>query len=175
MNKAVFLLFNQFLLFALQLLLGNAGWPLPLALLGALYLALAFGKHWGMAAALLCGAVTATLYGTSWNLLCIITYPLLAWLLNFWSERHDEAVRMGFWMPGVWGALFASIPAWGALLWQWCGTGVYPDMLHWLLLRTLWCMIFSAGIFMVLTFIGESFTEFLGLPRFLTRKSGIER
>lgn len=175
MNKAVFLLFTQFLLFGLQLLLGNAGWPLPLALLGALYLVLAFGKHWGMAAALLNGAITATLYGTSWNMICIITYPLLAWLLNFWIERHDEAIRLEFWMPGVWAALFASLPAWGALLWQWSATGVYSGMIHWLLLRTLWCMIFSAGLFVVLTFAGETLNEFLGLPRFLTRKSGIER
>lgn len=175
MNKAVFLLFTQFLLFVVQLALGNWGWPLPLAMLGALYCGLAFGKNWGMAAALFTGAVSSALYGGSWNLLYIVLYPLLAWLLNFWIERHDEAVRADFWMPGVWCGLFSALPAWGTLLWQWPHYGGYPAELHWLLLRTLWCMAFSGGMFIVLILGGEAAAEFLGLPRFLTRKSGIER
>lgn len=175
MNKAAFLLLTQFILFVLQLLLGNGGLPVPLALPGALYMVLAFGKNWGMAAALLTGTVTAALYGGSWNLLCIALYPLLAWLLNFWIERHDEAVRIDFWLPGMWCGLFAALPSWCSLLCNWVQSGNYPPLTHWLLLRTLWSMAVSAGLFIVITFIGEALTEFLGLPRFLTRKSGIER
>ena len=82
MNKFVYTVFTQFLLIYLQLEIGNWGWALPLALMGSLYLTLAYGAGWGCGSALFNGMVLAVLYGGGWNNLLIIVHPLAASLLN---------------------------------------------------------------------------------------------
>lgn len=175
MNKLVFLLLSQFLLLLLELAMGNCGWTLPWALLGALYIVLALGKNWGVAAALIAGVVLAVLYGGGWNLLKIIVYPLLAGLTGWWIDRHDEDISLRFWTPGAWAGVAAAVPALASILFRWGESGIYPMELHWLLLRVLWTAIVSAGLFAMIIFAGEAAAEFLDLPRFLTRKGGEKR
>ena len=175
MNKITFLIFTQFLLTLLQLFAGNFGFVLPLALLGALYIVLALGKLWGFAAALMSGCVFSVLYGGSWNLLYIVTDPLLALGLGWWIDRHDEDVAVNFWQPGAAGGIASSLPAWWSLVFLWNESGHFPSELPWLLVQTLWSAAVSAALFMLLILLGEAATEFLGLPRFLTRKNGGER
>lgn len=175
MFKAVFLILSQFLLLYLQLELGNIGWPLPLAQLGALYLVLALGRNWGAAAALLNGAMLCSIYGGNWNVLYPLLYPLLALALGWWIDRHDEDVRPDFWLPGAWTGFFAGLPALLQCLTRWCLSGSYPVQMHWLLLQTVWCAAVSAALFVLFIFVGEALTEFLGLPRFFTRKGGHKR
>lgn len=175
MNKLIFLLFSQFLLMLLELAMGNCGWTLPWALLGAIYITLALGRSWGMAAALLAGMVTAVLYGGDWNLLKIIVYPLLAGAVNWWIENHNADVNIHFWTPGAWAGAVSALPALAHWLFRWSESGVYPTELHWVLLKMLWNAAVSAPLFMLMIFVGEAATEFLGLPRFLTRKGGEQR
>ena len=54
-------------------------------------------------------------------------------------------------------------------------SGIYPTELHWVLLKMLWTAAVSAPLFVLITFTGEAAAEFLGLPRFLTRKGGEQR
>ena len=175
MSKLVFLLFSQFLLIILELAMGNCGWTLPWALLGAIYISLAFGRNWGIAAALLAGMVPAVLYGGGWNLLKIIIYPLLTGLVCWWIEHHNEDINIRFWTPGAWGGAISAIPALANLLFRWSESGIYPTELHWVLLKMLWTAAVSAPLFVLITFTGEAAAEFLGLPRFLTRKGGEQR
>lgn len=172
MNKLVFLIFTQFILTLLQLFAGNWGFTVPFALLGALYIVLALGKLWGFAAALLSGATLSVLYGGNWNLLYIIVNPLLALLLGWWIDRHDENVSVGFWQPGVFAGVASSLPAWCSMLFLWSESGRYPAEMPWLLLSTVWCAAVAAPVFVLLILLGEAAAEFLGLPRFLTRKNG---
>lgn len=170
MNKLVYIIFTQFLLIYLQLELGNMGWPLPLALMGAFYIVLSFGGAWGCGAALAGGTALAVLYGGAWNNLFIIVYPVLAGLLNWWIVRHKEDIRADFWMPGVWAALAGAVPILSALIFQWIVSGRYPMQFHAAAARVVWCCIVCAPLFMVFILINEAATEFFGLPRFLTRK-----
>ncbi|MBO5924113.1 MAG: hypothetical protein J6Q81_06325 [Lentisphaeria bacterium] len=172
MSKLIFLLFSQFLLILLELALGNCGWTLPWTLLGALYITLAFGRNWGIAAALLAGMVLSALYGGSWNLLKIIIYPLLAGAVNWWITQHQEDITIHFWQPGAWAGAAAALPALANMLFRWSESGIYPAGLHFLLLDILWTAAVSAPLFIVIVFLGEAAAEFLGLPRFLTRKGG---
>ena len=175
MSKFVFVIFSQFLLLLLQLLLGNGGWVLPLAMLGALCIVLAMGRNWGVFAGLLNGAVLAAIYGSSWNLLYIIIDPLLALFVNWWIEHHDEDIRSDFLLPGVLAGTAGGLPAVAAAFYGWLNSGVYPDMLHWLLLKMVWSAVVSAMLFNVMLLLNEALAEYLGLPRFLTRKSGQKR
>ena len=175
MSKLVFLLASQFLLILLELAMGNCGWTLPWALLGALYITLAFGRNWGIAAALLAASTLAVLYGGNWNLLKIISFPLLAAAVNWWISQHDEDVRIRFWTPGAWAALAAAVPALANSFFRWSESGIYPDELHFTVLKTLWTAAVSAPVFVVIVFACEAASEFLGLPRFLTRKGGEQR
>ena len=108
-NKVIYLLLSGFVLIFLQLVLGNWGWPLPLAMLGALYLTMAFGRDWGIASALLSGTLLATLYGGGWNLLYIIINPLQAVAVSWWVENHDEEVEYDFWLPGAFAGRCAGV------------------------------------------------------------------
>ena len=175
MFKAVYLILTQFLLLYLQLELGNIGWVLPLAQLGALYAVLAFGRNWGAGAALFSSAVLCGLYGGSWNVLYPLANTLLALILGWWIDRHDEDVRPDFWTPGAWAGLLAGLPAIMNLLSSWVLTGRYPQQLHWVLLQSLWCTVVSAALFLLFIVLGEVQMEFLGLPRFMTRKGGHKR
>lgn len=175
MSKLVFLLLSQFLLILLELASGNCGWTLPWALLGALYITLAFGRNWGIAAALLTGMILSALYGGSWNLLKIITYPLLTAIVNWWIGQHQESINIRFWQPGAWAAAAAAFPALAGALFRWSESGIYPDGLHYLLLQILWTAVVSSPLFIMIVFLGEAASEFLGLPRFLTRKGGERR
>ena len=174
-NKLVFLLFIQFILVCGQLALGNIGWPLPLALLGALYIAMALGKVWGIAAALLCAMDLAILYGDSWNLLNIIFFPLLAGAVGWWVDNHDEDICIGFWAPGAWAGFVSALPALAKQLFIWNEKGCYSPEIHYILLRMLWNSAVSGALFVGFILLGEAAAEYLGLPRFLTRKGGIER
>ena len=175
MSKLVFLLFSQFLLILLELAMGNCGCTLPWALLGAIYTALALGRTWGVAAALLAGMVPAVLYGGDWNLLKIIIYPLLAGAVCWWIEHHNEDINIHFWAPGAWAGAISAFPALANLLFRWGESGIYSTELHWLLLKMLWTAAVSAPLFTLVVFVGEATAEFLGLPRFLTRKGGEQR
>ena len=175
MNKTVYLLFTQFLLLYGEFMLGSAGIALPLAELGALHTVLAFGRNWGMAAALLNGMILSALYGGYWNLLYIVINPLLAWLLSWWIENHDEHISADFWQPGAAAGLASALPAAAGLIFLWGQSGSYPVELHYLLLRAVWCAAVSSGAFVLTVLLGEGLTEFLGLPRFLTRKAGQKR
>lgn len=175
MNRAIYLLFTQFMLLYGEFMLGSVGVNLPLSELGALHIVLAFGKNWGMTAALLNGMVLSALYGGNWNLLYVLINPLLAWLVGWWIENHDEHIGVGFWQPGALAAVGAALPAMTKLLVMWSQSGHYPFELHGLLLRTVWSAGLSAGIFVIVVLLGEALTEFLGLPRFLTRKAGQAR
>ena len=175
MNKLIFLLFSQFLLLLLELAMGNCGWTLPWALLGAIYITLSLGKSWGVAAALLAGMVPAVLYGGDWNLLKIIIYPLLAGAVSWWIENHNTDIRIRFWAPGACAGAVSAFPALAYLLFRWSESGIYPAELHWTALKMLWTAAVSAPVFMLIIFTGEAAAEFLGLPRFLTRKGGEQR
>ena len=155
--------------------MGNCGWTLPWALLGALYITLAFGRNWGIVAALLASSTLAVLYGGNWNLLKIIVFPLLAAMVNWWISQHDEDVRISFWPPGAWAALAAAVPALASSFFRWHESGIYQAELHFIVLKTLWTAAVSSPLFIVIVFLGEVAAEFLGLPRFLTRKGGERR
>ncbi len=170
MNRVVYLLFSQFLLILLQLTTGSWGWTLPRAELGALCIVLSFRMSWGVAAALLNSMILSTLYGGGWNFLYILINPLLAGGVGWWIGRHVEDIRLGFWSPGAWAGLAGALPALAALFWQWGEYGVYNSAVHWMILRTIWSVLVSAGCFVALNFLNEALTEFLGLPRFLLRK-----
>lgn len=172
MSKLVFLLLSQFLLILLELAMGNCGWTLPWALLGALYLTLSLGRNWGVAAALLASSVLAVLYGGNWNWLKIIVYPLLAMAVSWWIERHDEDVSLKFWAPGACAGVAAAVPALAWMLFRWSESGIYPTELHWLIWQMVWTSVVSMLLFAAIMFLGEAMSEFLGLPRFLTRKGG---
>lgn len=173
-NKIVFVVFTQFLLIYLQLGMGNLGWTLPFAQLGALYTVLSLGRNYGIAAAMLNSLVFASLYG-SWNLLLIILNPLLAGLTGWWIDRHGEDVRKDFYFPGIWAGALAGFPALAEGLFRWAAGGRYPGFLHILALQICWSAAVSAGLFLVVIFLGEALNEYLGLPRFLSRKGGHKR
>ena len=175
MGKTVFIILSQFLLIYLQLELGNLGWPLPLALMGALYTALALGGNWGIGAALLSGSLLCALYGGGFNALLVIIHPLLAGLLCWWIERHDEDVRPDFFIPGIWAGIAGTLPAFFSFTYYALAEGRVPGDWLFFLLRMLWSIAVSGGIFTMFIFIGEACTEFMGLPRFLTRKGGHKR
>ena len=172
MSKAVFMIFSGFLLTLLQLTIGSCGWPLPLALMNSLYITLAFGRYWGLSSALLNALTLTILYGGSWHLLNIVTYPLLALLLDWWIKRHSDTLRISFWTPGAWAALTAALPAAAVWLEQWLSGGGSLEKLRELLYLTVWSAAVSALIFMLMILIGEALTEYLGLPRYLKRKGG---
>jgi hypothetical protein len=173
-NKTVYLILSGFLLTYLQLELGNLGWPLPLALMGGLYLTLAFGRDWGIASTLLSGAVIATLYGGNWNLLYIIIYPLTAALVAWWVENHDEDIQPDFWPPGALAGFAGSLPLLLQLFAGWMNGGTAGN-LPWVLARMVWSVVLSGGIFVFIIFLGEGLSEFFGLPRFFVRKGGQKR
>lgn len=175
MGKITFIILSQFLLIILQLGLGNIGWPLPLALLGALYATLALGLNWGCAAALFSGTILSALYGGGVNIMLVFLHPLLAAALNWWVERHDEDIRPDFFLPGVWAGLVSAIPAASSIIFHGVLDRTLPEDLPFFLLRMLWTAVVSGGIFMGVIFLGESCTEFMGLPRFFTRKGGHKR
>ncbi len=170
-NKAIYLIISGFVLIFLQLELGNLGWPLPLAMMGAFYLAMAFGRDWGIASALLSGAVLAALYGGGWNLLYIIINPLAAAIVSWWVENNDEDVEQDFWLPGAFAGVCGALPVILQMLVNWMnGNGAAE--LHWILFRVVWSAIISGGLFVFILFTGEGLCEFLGLPRFFVRKGG---
>ena len=175
MGKFFFIILSQFLLIFLQLGLGNLGWPLPLALLGALYVTLALGLNWGCTAALLSGSLLCALYGGGFYALLVVLHPLLAAGLNWWIERHDEDIRPDFFLPGVWAGLIGALPSALSIVYYGLTYHTLPLDLPFFLLRVLWSAAVSSGIFMGMIFLGEACTEFLGLPRFFTRKGGHKR
>ncbi len=175
MNKLVFTLFTGFITLYCQLILGNLGWYLPLGLLGALYIALAFGKSWGIVAAMLTGMTLALLYGNAWNMLNIITFPLLAGFSSWWIEHHDEDINLKFYFPGVLAGVLAAFPALAQELFYWGEWGHFSQSILFTLLRMLWCAVVSGVLFEAILFAGEAATLYLGLPRFLTRKGNRQR
>lgn len=170
MNKVVFTLFTGFILIYLQLILGNLGWALPLGLLGAVYIALAFGKSWGIGSALLTAMVLTLLYGNAWNILNVITFPLLAGGSGWWVEHHDENINLKFYHPGIAAGLLAAFPALAQELFYWGEWGQFSPAILFTLLRAVWSALVSGLLFMAILFIGETAALYLGLPRFLTRK-----
>ena len=173
-NKIVFVVFTQFLLLYLQLAMGNIGWTIPFAQLGALYTVLSLGRNPGIAAALLNSLVLASLYG-GWNLLLIILNPLLVGALGWWIDRHGEDVKTDFYFPGIWAGVLAGFPAMLEGIFRWIAGGKYPGYLHILALQMCWSAVVSGAIFIGFIFIGEAASEYLGLPRFLNRKGGHKR
>lgn len=165
-NKVVFLLLSEFILLWLQLQSGSLGWPLPLALMGALYLTMAYGRSWGIAGGLLSGMTLAVLYGNSWNLLYILLYPLLSCWLDWWVQHHEDALARDFWLPGVCAALVGAVP----MLAMMFSSGNMPDKWLTAVLDLFWSAAVSAGIFMLILLSGEALGEFLGLPCFFNRK-----
>ncbi len=175
MNRAVFVIFSQFILLLLQLVLGNWGLTLPFSLLGVFCTALAMGRTWGLIAGLFSGMTLAILYGGSWNLLYVLINPLAAGVLNWWIERHDEDINIRFWQPGACAGVLNALPALMAVLYRTFAAGSYQFELHWLILKILWSAAVSAGLFVFMLLLEEAAGEYLGLPRFLTRKGGIKR
>ena len=173
-NKIVFVVFTQFLLLYLQLAVGNIGWTIPFAQLGALYTVLALGRDPGMAAALLNSLVLGSLYG-GWSLLLIIFNPLLAGLLGWWIDRHGEDIKIDFYFPGIWAGVLAGFPAMTEGVFRWVTGGKYPGHLHILALKMTWTAVVSGAVFIGFIFLGEAINEYLGLPRFLNRKGGHKR
>lgn len=172
MNKAVFVIFSQFVLLLLQLVMGNGGWTLPFSLLGTLCVTLSMGRNWGIFSGLLGGMSLSALYGGSWNLLYTAVNPLLAMLLNWWIVRHDEDIRFDFWQPGAWAGFAGALPMLAAMLVQYISSGILPDNWYWLIVQILWSAAVSAPLFVLFMLINEGIAEYLGLPRFLTGKGG---
>ena len=105
----------------------------------------------------------------------IVINPLLAGMLGWWIDRHDEDVRPDFWLPGAVAGCCGAIPALTQQCLSWSSSGDYSPALAWLLLRMLWSMALSAWLFEAFIIFNEALAEYLGLPRFFTRKGGQAR